>query len=84
MIWIHVSISIVLLLILYFFLARLAMLPFGLDSNVTKLLANLLNFIISRIVSSYLVSIKVIIIIIIILSLQICSKTSISTTNALL
>ena len=31
------------LLILEFFLARLAMLPYGLDSNVTKLPANLLT-----------------------------------------
>ena len=31
------------LLILEFFSARLAMLPFGLDSNVTQLLANLLT-----------------------------------------
>ena len=33
----------VLLLILEFFLARLAMLPYRLDSNITKLLANLLT-----------------------------------------
>ena len=31
------------LLILEFFLARLAMLPYGLDSNVTKLLAKPVN-----------------------------------------
>ena len=31
------------LLILEFFPVRLAMLPYGLDSNVTKLLANLLT-----------------------------------------
>ena len=31
------------LLILEFFLARLVMLPYGLHSNVTKLLANLLT-----------------------------------------
>ena len=33
----------VLLLILDFFSARLATLPYGLDSNVTKLLANVLT-----------------------------------------
>ena len=31
------------LLVLEFFPVRLAMLPYGLDSNVTKLLANLLT-----------------------------------------
>ena len=57
-----------LLLILEFFPARLATLPYGFDSNVTKLLANLLTkpsiFIILSIVSCNLVSIKIIIIII--------------------
>ena len=33
----------VLLLILEYFLARLAMLPYGLYSNVTKLIANMLS-----------------------------------------
>ena len=39
----YVSFSIVLSLILEFFPARLAMIPYGLHSNVTKLLANLLT-----------------------------------------
>ena len=59
----------VLLLILEFFPARLATLPYRLDSYVTKLLANLLTkqsvFIILAIVFCNLVSIKNIIIIII-------------------
>ena len=62
----------VLLLILNFFPSRLAMLPYGLDSNVTQLvLANLLTkpsvFYYLPIVSCNLVSIKTIIIIIIII-----------------
>ena len=58
------------LLIFEFFLARLVMLPYGLHSNVTKLLANLLTklyFIIMHIIQCNLVSIKYIIIIIIII-----------------
>ena len=39
----YISPYLVLLLILELFLAKLAMLPYGLDSNVTKLLANLLT-----------------------------------------
>ena len=58
------------LLILEFLPARLATLPYGLDSNVTQLLANLLTnpsvFYYLSIVSCKLVSIKIIIIIIII------------------
>ena len=57
-------------LILEFFTARLATLPYGLDSNVTKQLANLLTkpsvFYYLPIVSCNLVSIKIIIIIVII------------------
>ena len=53
------------LLILEFFSARLAMLPLGLDSNVAQLLANLLTkpsvFYYLPIVSCNLVSIKIII-----------------------
>ena len=60
------------LLILEFFPARLATLPYGLDSNVTQLLANILTtpsvFYYLPIVSCNLVSIKIIIIIIILLS----------------
>ena len=62
----------VLILILEFFDARLVMLPYGLESNRTKLLANQLipshlYFIILPIVSCNLVSIKMIIIVIIII-----------------
>ena len=62
----------VLLLILEFFPARLATLPYGLDSNVTKLLANLLKpcylyFIILPIVSCELGSIKIIILLLLLL-----------------
>ena len=53
------------LLSLEFFLARLATLPYGLDSNVTQLLANMLTkpsvFYYLPIVSCNLVSIKIII-----------------------
>ena len=58
------------LVILEFFHAQLAMLPYGLDSNVTKLLANLLtkpSVFFLPIVSCDIVSIKIIIIIIIII-----------------
>ena len=57
-------------LILEFFPARLAMLPYGSDSNVAKLLANMqsqLYFIILQIVLCNFVSIKNIIIIIMLL-----------------
>ena len=59
--------SFLVILILEFFSARLATQPYGLDSNVTKLLANLLTepsvFYHLPIVSCNLVSIKIIIII---------------------
>ena len=62
--YIFMSLYLVLLLILDFFPVRLTMLPYGLHSNVTKLLANL-YFIILPIVLCNLVRIKIIIIIII-------------------
>ena len=59
------------LLILDFFPARLAMLPNGLDSNVTQLLANLLTkpseFYYLPIVSCNLVSIKLLLLLLLLL-----------------
>ena len=61
------------LLILEFLPARLAMLPYGLDSNVTQLLANLLTkpsvFYYLPIVSSNLVSIKLLLLLLLLLLL---------------
>ena len=59
------------LLILEFFPARLATLPYGLDSNVTLLLANMLTkpsvFYYLPIVSCYLVSIKLLLLLLLLL-----------------
>ena len=62
------------LLILDFFPARLATLPYGLDSNVTQLLANLLTkpsvFYYLPIVSCNLVSIKLLLFLLLLLLLR--------------
>ena len=61
-------------LILEFFSARLATLPYGLDSNVTQLLANLITkpsvFYYVPIVSSNLVSIKLLLLLCLVLYLS--------------
>ena len=74
----YMSPYLVLLLSLKFFPSRFFSLPYGLESNVTKLLANLLTnpsvFYYLPIVSCNLVSIKIIIIIIILLHIHMRSK----------
>ena len=71
---VYMSPCTVLLLILEFLPARLATLPYGLDSNITQLLATLLTkpsvFIILPIVSCNLVSIKIIILLLLLLTIM--------------
>ena len=81
----YMSRYLVLLILDFFFVARLAKLPYGLDSNVTKLQANLLTkpsyFIILPIVFCNLVSIKNVIIIIIIINSLLVSMQTILTLS---
>ena len=67
------------LLILEFFPARLATLPYGLDSNVTQLLANLLTkpsvFYYLSLVPCNLVSIKLLLLLLLLLYLIDCLMT---------